>query len=244
MQAVADSSAVATLAKPENPRSSPTRSVAIHAARVAIVAAEPVEATKPVRATKQGYTPPAAVNSAKVAELREQRLSEVAMLRQQRLADEAARVAKAAAEEAAAKAEAWEARAAAKAPAPSATQPAPLPAQPGQPSEAPSLLPVNAAQPESPVAELTATVKTGTLRLKLEGQLGKFSPQAEETVLARLAAHGGVHPSQLTRWEDGDHKPSLSAMPTSAVTPMCTGAPGAGGGAKESGALKPPASEP
>ena len=39
-------------------------------------------------------------------------------------------------------------------------------------------------------------------------------------------------------------EPSLSAMPTSAVTPMCTGAPGAGGGAKESGALKPPASEP
>ena len=43
----------------------------------------------------------------------------------------------------------------------------------------------------------TFTLKAGTLTLKLEGQLDKFSPQAEETMLARLAAHGGVHPSQL-----------------------------------------------
>jgi hypothetical protein len=41
------------------------------------------------------------------------------------------------------------------------------------------------------------TAKAGTFTLKLEGQLDKFSPQAEETMLARLAAHGGVHPSQL-----------------------------------------------
>ena len=29
---------------------------------------------------------------------------------------------------------------------------------------------------------------------------------------AELARQVGVHPSQLTRWEAGDHKPSLSAM--------------------------------
>jgi hypothetical protein len=37
----------------------------------------------------------------------------------------------------------------------------------------------------------------GTLTLTLEGQLDAFSPQAEQAVLARLAALGGVHPSQL-----------------------------------------------
>mgnify|MGYP001385017857 CR=1 FL=1 len=65
-------------------------------------------------------------------------------------------------------------------------------------ANAPLPLPVAsvAALPLS-VAAPSATAKAGTFTLKLEGQLDKFSPQAEETMLARLAAHGGVHPSQL-----------------------------------------------
>ena len=58
-------------------------------------------------------------------------------------------------------------------------------------------LPLSVAAPSATAKAGTFTLKAGTLTLKLEGQLDKFSPQAEETVLARLAAHGGVHPSQL-----------------------------------------------
>jgi hypothetical protein len=69
------------------------------------------------------------------------------------------------------------------------------PANVKTPSSAAQLPPTPAALPLA-VAPPAAKM-AGTLTLKLEGHLDAFSPQAEQAVLARLAALGGVHPSQL-----------------------------------------------
>jgi len=63
--------------------------------------------------------------------------------------------------------------------------------------------PENSPSPAAPAPAALASLASpsarmaGTLTLTLEGQLDAFSPQAEQAVLARLAALGGVHPSQL-----------------------------------------------
>ena len=44
------------------------------------------------------------------------------------------------------------------------------------------------------------------------GTLIRLHRENLEMSRAELARQVGVHPSQLTRWEAGDHKPSLSAM--------------------------------
>jgi transcriptional regulator with XRE-family HTH domain len=44
------------------------------------------------------------------------------------------------------------------------------------------------------------------------GTLIRLHRENLEMSRAELSRHIGVHPSQLTRWEAGDHKPSLTAM--------------------------------
>jgi transcriptional regulator with XRE-family HTH domain len=44
------------------------------------------------------------------------------------------------------------------------------------------------------------------------GTLIRLHREQLEMSRAELSRHIGVHPSQLTRWEAGDHKPSLTAM--------------------------------
>jgi hypothetical protein len=54
-----------------------------------------------------------------------------------------------------------------------------------------------ARSPVLAAAAPAAMERFGTLTLKLEGQLNKFSPLVEERAIGRLAAYGGVNASQL-----------------------------------------------